>query len=252
MRTIEYFTESEIPYGTLAKFGLTREMIESLPEPVMSRLLSSRTTPVLPLVVEDNGKQVRCQGKIALVRKDGKVDVIFNPVWETNELESFTPDEQGRLKNGEVVYADVMDKGKCFVQFDSELNKCMFVPGLIIDQNIDCLSESDAVDEKSILQEKSSEKLITVLILKRIEAFTTEHLHINKIPALPCVLELLVHHVRADMDVRVVVHLVHLAKAVRFAKVDLPLIVSKPRTLVKNITHPRLSRPNFLLICLEE
>ena len=157
MRTIEYFTESEIPYGTLAKFGLTREMIESLPEPVMSRLLSFRTTPVLPLVVEDNGKQVRCQGKIALVRKDGKVDVVFNPVWETNELESFTPDEQVRLKNGEVVYAEVMDKGKCFVQFDSELNKCMFVPGLIIDQNIDCLSESDAVDEKSILLLKNGQ-----------------------------------------------------------------------------------------------
>ncbi len=157
MRKREYFNESEIPYGTLENFGLTREMIESLPYPVMNRLLSSQTTPVLPLTVEDNGKVIKCQGKIALVRKEGRVDVIFHPVWETNKLENFTPEEQERLRNGEVIYADIMEKGKCFVQFDGELNKCLFVPGVIIEQNIECLSESEAVDEESIMLLKNGQ-----------------------------------------------------------------------------------------------
>ena len=42
MAKIEHFTAEEIPYEILAKFGLTHEMIDDLPQNVMLRLLSSR------------------------------------------------------------------------------------------------------------------------------------------------------------------------------------------------------------------
>ena len=157
MRKVEYFNESEIPYGILAKFGLTREMIESLPEAVMDRLLSSRATPVLPLVTENDGVRVCCQGRISLTRNDDRVDVIFNPEWQINELEDFTPDEQEQLNNGDVLYANVNDRGKCFVQLDSILNKCMFVPAFVIDQNIDCLASCETVDDNDIMRLKNGQ-----------------------------------------------------------------------------------------------
>ena len=53
MANKEHFKQEEIPYGILAKFGLTQEMIEDLPQNVIHRLLSSRTTPVLPIVTEN-------------------------------------------------------------------------------------------------------------------------------------------------------------------------------------------------------
>jgi hypothetical protein len=53
MANKEHFKQEEIPYGILTKFGLTQEMIEDLPQNVIHRLLSSRTTPVLPIVTEN-------------------------------------------------------------------------------------------------------------------------------------------------------------------------------------------------------
>ena len=79
MANYEKFTEQEIPFGILERFGLTQEMVEDLPQSIMQKLLSSRWTPVLPIITEDdNEEKHKAYARITLVRKtDGTVDVCF-------------------------------------------------------------------------------------------------------------------------------------------------------------------------------
>ena len=147
MANLEKFTQQEIPYGILQKFGLTQEMIDDLPGNVMRRFLSSRPTPVLPVVTENTeGQKVKSFARISLVRlADGTVDVCFAPQWEDEDLSKFTPEQQEILKNGGVTTAMMPGKGRCFVQFDDTINQVMAVPVTIINQNISILTRTFGV-----------------------------------------------------------------------------------------------------------
>ena len=46
----------ELPFSTLERFGLTREMIEDLPMRVLEDICNGRHSPVLPVRVTDAGK----------------------------------------------------------------------------------------------------------------------------------------------------------------------------------------------------
>ncbi len=157
MANLEKFTQQEIPYGILQKFGLTQEMIDDLPGNVMRRFLSSRPTPVLPVVTENTeGQKVSSLARISLVRlADGTVDVCFAPQWEDEDLSKFTPEQQDILKNGGVTTAMMPGKGRCFVQFDDAINQVMAVPVTIINQNISILTRTFALDDtdKETLEE---------------------------------------------------------------------------------------------------
>lgn len=48
------FEESEVPYQTLAKFGLTHEMIEDLPMHALDDISNGRPSPLLPVSMEVN------------------------------------------------------------------------------------------------------------------------------------------------------------------------------------------------------
>ncbi len=152
----ECFTQKEIPYDILTKFGLTQIMIDDLPENVTRRFLSGRTTPVLPIVTENvEGETVQSHARISLVRlTDGSVDVCFAPQWTDEDLKSFTPEQQEKLKLGEVTLAEMPGKGRCFIQFDEAISQVMAVPESIIAQNISLLTRSFAVsdDEKEQLE----------------------------------------------------------------------------------------------------
>ena len=144
MAKIEHFTAEEIPYEILAKFGLTHEMIDDLPQNVMLRLLSSRTTPVLPIITENaEGQLIQSFARISLVRlADDTIDVCFAPKWVDEDLEEFSIAQQELLKAGNVTVADMNGKGRCFVQFDEAINQVMAVPESIICQNISILTRS--------------------------------------------------------------------------------------------------------------
>lgn len=149
MENIEKFTMQEIPYGILKKFGLTQESIDDLPGNVLKRFLSSRATPLLPVMTENNdGQKVQSLARISLVRlSDGSVDVIFAPQWEDEDLSAFTPEQQRILKEGGVTTAMMPGKGKCFVQFDDAINQVMAVPVSIINQNISILTRTYHLDD---------------------------------------------------------------------------------------------------------
>lgn len=152
MANYEKFTEQEIPYGILEKFGLAQEMIDDLPLSVRQRLLSSRWTPVLPIVTEDEyGERHKAYARISLVRKtDGTVDVVFAPYCGFDNMGNYSEEDQEKLRQGSVIIADVDDKNgvrtKCYVQYDKTTNQNMYVPVLLIQQNISILADRMGLD----------------------------------------------------------------------------------------------------------
>ena len=78
---ISHFVESEIPYGTLERFGLTQEMIEDLPVDVLQNICNGRRSPVLPIVITaEDGETEKARTRFSLVRTpEGGVDVLFYP-----------------------------------------------------------------------------------------------------------------------------------------------------------------------------
>ena len=83
------FTENEIPFQTLDRLGLTREMIEDLPVRITNDILEGRRSPVLPIMVVDNdGNEVKSRSRFKLIRKeDGDVDALFYPEIEKADLD---------------------------------------------------------------------------------------------------------------------------------------------------------------------
>lgn len=152
MAKIERFTEKEIPYGKLERFGLTQEMIDDLPQNVMQRFLSSRKTPLLPVfTINSEGKKVQSLARISLVRLDnGEADVCFAPQWEYEDLTEFTPQQQEKLKLGDTTIAEVKKYGLCFVQFDDTVNQVMTVPVDIINQNISTLAKGCGLNDEEV------------------------------------------------------------------------------------------------------
>lgn len=137
--------EHEVPYETLAKYGLTREMIEDLPMHVLEDIGQGRRSPVLPIQVEDENENViKSRTRFAFVRmEDGKVDVMFYPVLSQAPLAQYDQEQQKQLLSGKVILADMMIDGKqskAFVQLDAETNQVMYAPTPVIGRNLQVLS----------------------------------------------------------------------------------------------------------------
>lgn len=171
MANYEIFTEQEIPYGILEKFGLTHEMIDDLPQNVMQRLLAGRATPVLPIVTENTeGHKVNSLARISLVRmNDGTVDICFAPRWVDENLNEFTSEQQEKLKKGGVATAVMPGKGSCYVQFDETINQVMAVPMAVINHNIAILIRSfdlggkdkDILEDGGVVEMKVDDKTVS-------------------------------------------------------------------------------------------
>lgn len=103
MKKIEKFQDNEIPYETLASFGLTKEMVDDLPLKVLEKLLAGQRTPLLPISVQDNtGKKVDSLARLSLVRTEDGIDVMFMPYWESTLMEELSTLDQMLLKEGTV------------------------------------------------------------------------------------------------------------------------------------------------------
>lgn len=141
------FTEEEIPYHILNRFGLTREMIEDLPEGLGRRLRDGRTTPVLPIkVIADNGDTILAAARLSLHRNsDGDVRVMFYPRLEKIDLSRFPEAQRKPISGGETVISEIsLPDGKrapAFYQIDSETNQVMAVPVAVVDNNIRVIAD---------------------------------------------------------------------------------------------------------------
>ena len=161
MKKFERFSEQEIPYKTLARFGLTQQMIDDLPASIKERLMSSRSTPLLPVLWETEGKPIKVMAKVALVRvPSGEVDARFMTQWESNDLSAFNDEQRQQLLDGMVICTDTGQNGECFCQYNSLIKQVMMVPAEIVRHNVAVLKDIfqlDTTDENDILSGQSVE-----------------------------------------------------------------------------------------------
>ena len=92
----------ELPFSTLERFGLTREMIEDLPMRVLEDICNGRHSPVLPVrVTDEHGGQIESRSRFAFIRMDdGQVDVVFYPALKSSPLERYDEAQQKQLLGG--------------------------------------------------------------------------------------------------------------------------------------------------------
>ena len=141
------FDLTELPFGTLSKFGLTQEMIEDLPMYVLEDICQGKHSPVLPVrVTGENGETFESRTRIAFIRRDdGQADVVFYPVLKSSPLEKYSEAQQKQLLEGKAVIVDVETPdgrhSKAFVQIDPETNQVLSVPTPIIGRNLQVAAE---------------------------------------------------------------------------------------------------------------
>ena len=140
----EHFKQDEIPFEKLEKFGLTKEMIEDLPQVITLRLLAARATPPLPIMTDNqDGKKTQSLARISLVRlDDGTVDVVLAPRWIACDLDKFSDGQQRNLLAGKVIMTDIEGRGVCYGQYDESIQQVMTVPIGVIRQNINIIQRS--------------------------------------------------------------------------------------------------------------
>ncbi len=156
MNYIQKFTEEEIPYKQLKRFGLTPEMISDLPDVVTQRLLAGKETPVLPVsTINSKGEKIYALARIFLVRlENDQVDVCFLPRWKQEDMSMLNEQAQQKLKNDEVCQTYIPDKGTYYVQFDKEINQVMAVPADVINYNINIITQHFQPTENAVNQIK--------------------------------------------------------------------------------------------------
>lgn len=143
----EHFEFNELPYPALARFGLTREMIEDLPMRVLEEIGQGGYSPVLPVrVTDENGEVIESRSRFAFIRMvNGEVDVVFYPALKSSPLERYNEAQQKQLLDGKAIVADVEmadgRRSKAFVQIDGETKQVMYVPTPIIARNLKVLAE---------------------------------------------------------------------------------------------------------------
>ena len=134
------FNEEQVPYGILCQYGLTREMVEDLPEAPYRDIMNGLLSPALPISVKDDaGNTISASTRFRLVKTDdGSVDVLFYPRFTRCELDSYSEAEQIELRAGRVILSHSPDDPdrKCFVQIDPDTNQVMYVPTPVIGRNI--------------------------------------------------------------------------------------------------------------------
>ena len=160
---IQRIEENEIPYEELGKFGLTQEMIDDLPEPIMNKLLGGMRTPLLPIEQVDwDGVIHKDFARIRLVKEVEQVHPMFLPVKNQGNLEYFTGEQKEALKNGKVLKVILPSNNSWnYVQLDSATNSIISVKSNLVDNNLSLLAHNMGMDENYI-QELENGKVVTL------------------------------------------------------------------------------------------
>ena len=147
---INHFQESEIPYGTLERFGLTQEMIEDLPVDVLQNICNGRRSPVLPITITtEDGETEAARTRFSLVRTpEGSVDVLFYPKLDEYDLNLFNDQQKQRLLEGKAIIGHLESNeenkeagGKRFFQIDPESKQVLCVPMPVIGRNMQYVAD---------------------------------------------------------------------------------------------------------------
>ena len=139
------FSENEVPFGILQRYGLTQEMVEDLPLDVLQNIYDGKRSPVLPVqMTADDGEIVKDRTRFSLVRKnDGTVDVLFYPIREEIDLKNLNDAQRQRLEANKPIIGyrhegeTEAERGpKCFIQLDPENMQVLSVTTPVIGRNL--------------------------------------------------------------------------------------------------------------------
>lgn len=140
------FQNAELPYGILARFGLSQEMLEDLPQAVLEDIHEGRRSPVLPIYIKEaDGEEIHARTRFALVRmEDNRVDVVFYPQVKACRLDRFTAEEQKALLDHKAIVAKATtpegDHVQAFFQIDPGTNQILYVPTPVIGRNLEYIA----------------------------------------------------------------------------------------------------------------
>ena len=141
------FSDGEIPYKILQKFGLTQEMIGDLPTHALTQITEGYRSPVLPIeFTDEQGNTYRSRTRFSLYRtEDNRVDVLFYPQLQQAHLEKFSEESRNKLQS----YKAIIDKmtiadGKdiqAFLQIDKGTQQILYVPTPLIGRNLQVIAD---------------------------------------------------------------------------------------------------------------
>ena len=131
------FSDAEIPYTILQKFGLTQEMIGDLPTHALTQIAEGYRSPVLPIeFTDEQGNTYKSRTRFSLYRtEDNRVDVLFYPQLQQAQLEKFSEENRNKLTTAE---------GKeiqAFLQIDKGTQQILYVPTPVIGRNLQVIAD---------------------------------------------------------------------------------------------------------------
>lgn len=142
------FEDDEIPFEVLKRFGFSQEMIENLPQNVLSGIRDGRRSPVLPICYTcEDGTKVHDRARFSLVRDEetDKVRVMFYPKQTRATLDMFSDSEQALLREGKAIIGTMTTKDgrdvQAFHQLDADALQVLSVPTPVIGNNLQVLAE---------------------------------------------------------------------------------------------------------------
>ncbi|WP_291528493.1 DUF4099 domain-containing protein [Bacteroides sp. UBA939] len=141
------FSDAEIPYKTLQKFGLTQEMIGDLPLHALKQIGEGYRSPVLPIkFTDEQGNTYQSCTRFSLYRtEDGRVDVLFYPQLQQANLEKFSEENRNKLQSNKAIIdiitaADGNDI-QAFLQVDEGTHQILYIPTPVIGRNIQLVAD---------------------------------------------------------------------------------------------------------------
>lgn len=156
-------TENEIPFQKLEKVGLTRQMIEDLPEDSLKTVLGGGLSPVLPIILNTpDGQQLSGRGRFSFFEKeDGDISVRIHPALppisetimvtvknadggtELKEIpakERFKDDKLELLMKGkpilDLMFSPEGSSRPAYIQFDPDTNQFISVDKEALERNL--------------------------------------------------------------------------------------------------------------------
>ena len=141
------FSDSEIPYQILRKFGLTQEMIGDLPTHALSQIEEGYRSPVLPIeFIDDQGNVYKSRTRFSLCRtEDNRVDVLFYPQLEQARLDKFSEENKNKLQSNKAVIEQITTADgrdiQAFLQIDKGTQQILYVPTPVIGRNLQAIAD---------------------------------------------------------------------------------------------------------------
>lgn len=170
MTTNNIFSESEIPYNILQKYGITQEMIDDLPQDIMEILLQGGRTPLLPIEVDNGSEKIKGKASISFKRTGNGVDIVFTNKWRKAKLDEYDIEEQNALRAGLVLLRRTNNDELVYLQLDEKTNAVMTASAEAIQHNIEVYKnelgcsteESEKMSQGNAVTLKNSNEVLTI------------------------------------------------------------------------------------------